>query len=324
MIILHFVYIIAMNTNTKSPKHNMQVLQELAAKNGPLCVGLDTDPSYLPESVLKNFSSPAQAVLAYNREIIRRVAADKSACCFKVQIAYYEAMGLEGLKVYADTLKLVRETGLIAISDIKRGDIGATSEAYARAHFTGDFETDIITVNPYMGFDTLKPYTQYASPELGGKGAFILLCTSNPGMVDIEHQKLKAGGLLLEKVGDEIARINDELKTTYKKNYAKQTCGAIGAVVGATQEKDARYLRDKYPETFFLIPGYGAQGGAAAICKTLLEKAGGTVNSSRGILCAWKKDEALASKLEAGTLCLADIADSAAKASLASKEDLTK
>ncbi|MBO4859879.1 MAG: orotidine-5'-phosphate decarboxylase [Treponema sp.] len=302
----------------------MQILQELAAKNGPLCVGLDTDPSYLPESVLKNFSSPAQAVLAYNREIIRRVAADKSACCFKVQIAYYEAMGLEGLKVYADTLKLVRETGLIAISDIKRGDIGATSEAYARAHFTGDFETDIITVNPYMGFDTLKPYTQYASPELGGKGAFILLCTSNPGMVDIEHQKLKAGGLLLEKVGDEISRINDELKTTYKKNYAKQTCGAIGAVVGATQEKDARYLRDKYPETFFLIPGYGAQGGAAAICKTLLEKAGGTVNSSRGILCAWKKDEALSSKLEAGTLCLADIADSAAKASLASKEDLTK
>lgn len=323
MNIAVFVYIIAMNT-TKSPKHNMQVLQELAAKNGPLCVGLDTDPSYLPESVLKNFSSPAQAVLAYNREIIRRVAADKSACCFKVQIAYYEAMGLEGLKVYADTLKLVRETGLIAISDIKRGDIGATSEAYARAHFTGDFETDIITVNPYMGFDTLKPYTQYASPELGGKGAFILLCTSNPGMVDIEHQKLKAGGLLLEKVGDEIARINDELKTTYKKNYAKQTCGAIGAVVGATQEKDARYLRDKYPETFFLIPGYGAQGGAAAICKTLLEKAGGTVNSSRGILCAWKKDEALASKLEAGTLCLADIANSAAKASLASKEDLTK
>ena len=305
MIILHFVYIIAMNT-TKSPKHNMQLLQELAAKNGPLCVGLDTDPSYLPESVLKNFSSPAQAVLAYNREIIRRVAADKSACCFKVQIAYYEAMGLEGLKVYAETLKLVRETGLIAISDIKRGDIGATSEAYARAHFTGDFETDIITVNPYMGFDTLKPYTQYASPELGGKGAFILLCTSNPGMVDIEHQKLKAGGLLLEKVGDEIARINDELKATYKKNYAKQTCGAIGAVVGATQEKDARYLRDKYPETFFLIPGYGAQGGAADICKTLLEKAGGTVNSSRGILCAWKKDEALASKLEAGTLCLAD------------------
>ena len=323
MNIAVFVYIIAMNT-TKSPKHNMQVLQELAAKNGPLCVGLDTAPSYLPESVLKNFSSPAQAVLAYNREIIRRVAADKSACCFKVQIAYYEAMGLEGLKVYAYTLKLVRETGLIAISDIKRGDIGATSEAYARAHFTGDFETDIITVNPYMGFDTLKPYTQYASPELGGKGAFILLCTSNPGMVDIEHQKLKTGGLLLEKVGDEIARINDELKTTYKKNYAKQTCGAIGAVVGATQEKDARYLRDKYPETFFLIPGYGAQGGAAAICKTLLEKAGGTVNSSRGILCAWKKDEALASKLEAGTLCLADIADSAAKASLASKEDLTK
>ncbi len=302
----------------------MQLLQELSQKFGPLCVGLDTDPSYIPENIVAKYESHAQAVLAYNKAIIDRVVADKSACCFKVQIAYYEAMGLEGMKVYAETLKYVRASGLIAISDIKRGDIGATSDAYAKAHFTGDFETDIITINPYMGFDTLKPFTKYSTPEFGGKGAFVLLCTSNPGMVDIEHQKLKAGGLLLEKVGDEIARINDELKTTYKKNYAKQTCGAIGAVVGATQEKDARYLRDKYPETFFLIPGYGAQGGAAAICKTLLEKAGGTVNSSRGILCAWKKDESLASKLEAGTLCLADIADSAAKASLASKEDLTK
>lgn len=301
-------------------KHNMQLLQELASKNGPLCVGLDTDPSYIPENIIKQFDSAPEAVLAYNREIIRRVAADKSACCFKVQIAYYEAMGLAGLKVYAETLKMIRETGLIAISDIKRGDIGATSDAYARAHFTGDFETDIITINPYMGFDTLKPYTKYAAPELGGKGAFVLLCTSNPGMVDIEHQELKAGGLLLEKVGDEIARTGTE----YAQFYQNQTCGAIGAVVGATQEKDARYLRDKYPQTFFLIPGYGAQGGAAAICKILLEKAGGTVNSSRGILCAWKKDAELVSKVEAGTLCLADIADAAARASLASKEDLTK
>ena len=105
-------------------KHNMQLLQELAAKNGPLCVGLDTDPSYIPENIIKECGSGPQAVLAYNKAIIDRVAADKSACCFKVQIAYYEAMGLEGLKVYAQTLKMVRETGLIAISDIKRGDIG--------------------------------------------------------------------------------------------------------------------------------------------------------------------------------------------------------
>lgn len=295
-------------------KHNMQILQELAQKNGPLCVGLDTDSSYIPENILKNYESPAKAVLAYNQAIIERVVNDKSACCFKIQIAYYEAMGIEGLKTYAETLKMVKKSGLIAISDIKRGDIGATSDAYAKAHFTGDFETDIITVNPYMGFDTLIPFTKYAEPQKGGKCAFVLLCTSNPGMVDIEHQELKNGGLLLERVGDEIAKIGDD----FKKIYPEQTCGIFGAVVGATQEKDARYLRDKYKNTFFLIPGYGAQGGDAKIAATLLDNAGGVVNSSRGILCAWKKDKTLEGK----TLSLDDIANSAAKAAIESKKDL--
>ena len=296
----------------------MQLLQELSLKNGPLCVGLDTDPSYIPENIIKQFESPAQAVLAYNKAIIDRVANDQSASCFKVQIAYYEAMGLEGLKVYAETLRLVRSSGLMAISDIKRGDIGATSDAYAKAHFCGDFETDIITVNPYMGFDTLVPFTKYSSPEMGCKGAFVLLCTSNPGMVDIEHQELKSGGLLLEHVGDEIARIGKD----FEKDYPGQSCGVFGAVVGATQEADARYLRDKYADTFFLIPGYGAQGGAARIAATLLDHAGGVVNSSRGILCAWKKDGQLAGKVEAGTLSLDDIADAAARNAVFSKNDL--
>lgn len=298
--------------------HKMQVLKELSVKNGPLCVGLDTDPSYIPQNILAQYKSAPEAVLAYNKAIIDRVARDKSACCCKVQIAYYEAMGIEGLKVYAETLKMVKAAGLIAISDIKRGDIGATSDAYAKAHFTGDFETDIITINPYMGFDTLVPFTKYSGPEQGGKGAFVLLCTSNPGMVDIEHQELKSGGLLLEHVGDEIARIGEEWKAT----YPEQTCGIFGAVVGATQEADARYLRDKYKDVFFLIPGYGAQGGAARIAATLLTQAGGTVNSSRGILCAWKKDPALADKIAANTLTMDDIADAAARASIASKEDL--
>lgn len=298
--------------------HKMMELQNLAAKNGPLCVGLDTDPSYIPESVLKNYSSATEAVLAYNKEIIRRVAADKSACCCKVQIAYYEAMGLEGMKIYAETIKAVKGAGLICISDIKRGDIAATAGAYARAHFTGDFETDIITINPYMGFDTLKPFTEYCAPEKGGKGAFVLLCTSNPGMVDIEHQELKDGSLLLNRVGTELERIGEEWKAT----YADQTCGPIGAVVGATQAQDARKLRDLYPNTFFLIPGYGAQGGAAEIAATLLDRAGGTVNSSRGILCAYKKDADFASKLEAGTLSMDDIATAAQKNALFSKNEL--
>ena len=265
---------------------------------------------------------PADAILSYNKEIIRRVAADKSACCFKIQIAYYEAMGLKGLKAYVETLKAVKETGLIAISDIKRGDIADTAKAYARAHFSGEFETDIITVNPYMGFDTLKPFTEYCNVldegKKAGKGIFVLLRTSNPGMVDIEQQELKSGGRVLDRTGSELARIASEFKNV----YPEQTCSPVGAVVGCTEESDARLLRDAYPELFFLIPGYGAQGGAARIAATLLDKAGGTVNSSRGILCAWKKDADLASKVESGNLCLKEIADSAQKAALASKADL--
>ena len=299
-------------------KHNMQLLQELSLKNGPLCVGLDTDPSYIPENIVKNYSSPSQAVLAYNKAIIDRVKRDNSACCFKVQIAYYEAMGLEGMKVYADTLKMVRESGLVAISDIKRGDIGATSDAYAKAHFKGDFETDIITINPYMGFDTLKPFSKYASPELGSKGAFVLLRTSNPGMVDIEQQELKNGGRVLDRVGEELENISKE----YKEIYKDQTCSPVGAVVGCTEESDAKLLRNAYKDIFFLIPGYGAQGGAARIAATLLTEAGGTVNSSRGILCAWKKDAELAEKRDNNTLTMDDIADSAARACIFSKNDL--
>ena len=299
-------------------KHNMQILQETAAKFGPLCVGLDTDPSYIPESVAKKFDSPAQAVLAYNKEIINRVKADGSACCFKVQIAYYEAMGLEGMKVYAETLKTVKDSGLVCISDIKRGDIAATAGAYAKAHFSGDFESDIITVNPYMGFDTLQPFTEYCKKS--GKGIFVLLRTSNPGMVDIEQQELKNGGRVLDRVGGELERIKNE----YASIFENQTCGPVGAVVGCTEESDAQILRNAYPDIFFLIPGYGAQGGAARIAATLLLKSGGTVNSSRGILCAWKKSEDCIKKSESGNLTLSDIADAAQKAAIDSKADLQK
>ena len=298
----------------------MELLQEAAAKYGPLCVGLDTDPSYLPAPLLKILGSPAEAILAYNKEIIKRVAAEKSACCFKVQIAYYEAMGIEGLKAYVETIKAIHEAGFLAISDIKRGDIADTAKAYARAHFSGDFESDIITINPYMGFDTLKPFTEYCKPmgEVGGKGIFVLLRTSNPGMVDIEQQELKNGGRVLDKTGSELSRIANE----YNEIYSGQKCSPVGAVVGCTEESDARILRDAYPNIFFLIPGYGAQGGAARIAATLLDKAGGTVNSSRGILCAWKKAPELAEKIENGNICLKEIADAAGAACISSKEDL--
>ncbi|MBO5236306.1 MAG: orotidine-5'-phosphate decarboxylase [Spirochaetaceae bacterium] len=307
--------------------NSMNFLREMVEKNGPLCVGLDTTPEYLPESVVASFDSPAMAVLAYNKAIIERIVSGESsglAACCKVQIAYYEAMGLEGMDVYSQTLQLVRKAGLPVIADIKRGDIADTAKAYAKAHFSGDFEADIITVNPYMGFDTLKPFAEYAMPEKGGKGFFVLLRTSNPGMVDIEKLQLASTvakfseECVLDRVGHELNR----LAQVFKEFYPEALCSPIGAVVGCTEESDAKVLREAYPEVFFLIPGYGAQGGAARIAATLLSKAGGTVNSSRGILTAWKKDEKLVAKVKARTITLDDIADAAGQAAFVAKNDL--
>ena len=294
----------------------MQILRESCAKNGPLCVGLDTDPSYLPPEVLALYKSPAEAVLAYNRGIIEQLG-DRAGCC-KVQIAYYEAMGLSGLQTYAETLKLLKKHKIPCISDVKRGDIADTAKAYARAHFSGDFETDIITVNPYMGFDTLKPFTEWCTPEKGGKGIFVLLRTSNPGMQDLENQNLSAGGVLLDRVGAELNRISDEMKPLFDKGC----CSPVGAVVGCTEEANAQALRKAYPDVFFLIPSYGAQGGQARIAATLLGEAGGTVNSSRGILCAWKKDASLEEKRAKNALTLDDVVQSSLRAADAAKKDL--
>ena len=294
----------------------MMRLKESAAHNGPLCVGLDTDPSYLPARIAAQFDSPAQAVLAYNTAILSRIRG--AAACCKVQIAYYEALGTAGLAAYAKTLAAVKAAGLPVIADVKRGDIAASAAAYAKAHFSGDFEADIITVNPYMGFDTLEPFSAYAHPEHGAKGMFVLLRTSNPGMNDIEKLELAHGGTVIDAVGNELNRLAQQFAAL----YPKQTCSPIGAVVGCTQESDARQLRNAYPDIFFLIPGYGAQGGQTRTAAALLDKAGGTVNSSRGILTAWKKDTRLMQKEEQGTLTLDDIADAAAAEALRAKQEL--
>ncbi|MGP1587388.1 MAG: orotidine-5'-phosphate decarboxylase [Treponemataceae bacterium] len=298
----------------------MNRLQQSCLQNGPLCIGLDTSPDYIPCNILEQFENPAQAVLAYNKDLIK--ACKPYIGCAKVQIAYYEAMGLEGLKVYVETLKILKNEDIPVISDIKRGDIADTAEAYAKAHFSGDFETDIITVNPYMGFDTLIPFTRYCTPE-HRKGIFVLLRTSNPGMKDIENldiaqdsnteqyknefpsfseknkdilHSINNANKVFHRVGKEISRIAQDFSKQY--GYDKNLiCSPVGAVVGCTEEENAKELRNMYPDIFFLIPGYGAQGGKAGIAGTLLTKAGGAVNSSRGILCAWKNDPFLADKI---------------------------
>ena len=289
----------------------MSRLQDACRKNGPLCIGLDTDPSYLPESVIAKYPSKEEAVLAYNKGIVD--AASQYAGCYKVQIAYYEAMGLKGMEVFAKTVQYIRSKNIPVISDVKRGDIADTAKAYAKAHFQGDFETDIITINPYMGFDTLEPFMSFF-PE---KGAFVLLRTSNSGMQDIENQPLSNGKPVLSLVGNKL----NQLAAEYASSNPEE-CSPFGAVVGCTEEEDARKIRDMYPDVFFLIPGFGAQGGKARIAATLLDKVGGAVHSSRGILTAWKKDEELAAKRDAGTLTMEDIVASATKAAKESTEVL--
>lgn len=301
----------------------MELLQDAVKQYGPLCVGLDTDSSYIPKNILSLYENPAFAVLDYNKKLIDAIVRDKTACCFKVQIAYYEAMGICGMEAYSKTLKYIKSKNFIAISDVKRGDIASTAEAYARAHFLGDFETDIITINPYMGFDTLKPFLEFC--KTNGKGIFVLLRTSNTGMVDIEQRVLSAsqGALqnsmrVLDVVGTELERILCEMN----KIFPNQKCSPCGAVVGCTEESDAQFLREAHPNLFFLIPGYGAQGGDVRICATLLKDAGGVVNSSRGILCAWKKDALLKEKRNSETLAMEDIVESATRAALLAKKDL--
>lgn len=274
------------------PYCNMDRLYEAVAEKGPVCVGLDTAPDYLPPLERARYAGDADAVLAYNRAIIDATAA--AAACYKIQIAYYEVLGVAGLECYAKTLALARERGVPVIADIKRGDIADTARQYASAHFSGGFEADFVTLSPYMGMDSIAPWFTWA--ETKGKGAFVLMRTSNRGMLDFEHLELRgpapdgsaAPRRVYDAVGEKLAALAETLGGVH--GY-----GAFGAVVGADpksddERKEAQRLRSRYSGLFFLIPGYGAQGGGAADAALLLRDGnGGVVNASRSILKAWTK-----------------------------------
>jgi orotidine-5'-phosphate decarboxylase len=256
-------------------------LYESVEKKGPVCVGLDTAVEYIPKSFLDKYNYLDHAIFRFNQKIIDATF-DVSAC-YKLQIAYYEALGIMGLKVYKRTLEYIRSLGGIAIGDIKRGDIAKTAEMYAKAHFTGDFESDFVTLNPYMGMDSIEPYLKYVNS--GQKGLFVLARTSNEGAKDIEYIKDEKGQRVYEIVGEKLSKMGED----YTGN-----CGYsnIGAVVGCTHVEEAIKLREKLNNLFFLIPGYGAQGGTAEdVALYLKEGNGGIVNSSRGILLAYKNHE---------------------------------
>ena len=217
-------------------------LFEKVEKNGVVCVGLDTSLDYIPEEFKSKFSNESDMLFAFNKEIIDATL-DVSAC-FKVQIAYYEALGLKGLEAYKNTLSYLREKNALIIADIKRGDIAATAKMYAKAHFEGDFESDFITLNPYMGMDSIDPYLPYI--EKNEKGVFVLVRTSNKGAEDIEYLEAGHGKKVYDVVGEKL--------NTLGKNYlGKHGYSSIGGVVGCTHQEEAKEMRDKLDTMPFLI-----------------------------------------------------------------------
>ena len=274
-----------------------QLIEKIAALNAPIVVGLDPMLNYVPEYV-KNaayeeygatLEGAAEAIWQFNREIIDRVYDLIPAV--KPQIAMYEQFGIPGLIAFKKTVDYCKEKGLIVIGDIKRGDIGSTSAAYAAGHIGRvkvginnweGFGEDFVTVNPYLGSDGVKPFIDVCKEE--NKGLFILVKTSNPSSGEFQDQ-LVDGTPLYELVGRRVAQWAEECMDGSYSN--------IGAVVGATYPKMGQALRKIMPKSYILVPGYGAQGGKAEDLLPYFNEdgLGAIVNSSRGIIAAYKQEK---------------------------------
>ena len=269
-----------------------KLIEKIQKTKAPICVGLDPMLGYIPEHVKEKafaefgetLEGAAEAIWQFNCAIVDATADLIPAV--KPQIAMYEQFGIEGLKAYDRTVKYCQQKGLIVIGDIKRGDIAKTAEMYAMGHFTGDFEADFVTLAPYMGLDSISPYLPYAEKQ--GKGLFVLCRTSNGGAKDFEYEKLADGRHVYDLVGDKLNALG-------KDYMGEHGYSSIGLVIGGTHIEEATEIRAKYQDSFFLIPGYGAQGGKAEdIAQYLTKGNGGVVNSSRGILLAYKKQPGVA------------------------------
>jgi len=259
---------------------NVDKLFERVAERGHVCVGLDTAADYVPDLERRRAGNDADAVLAFNKAVVDAVY--DVCACFKVQIAYYEEKGLDGLRVYSDILRYIHSKGCLVIADIKRGDIADTAIRYAKAHFSGDFEADFVTLSPYMGLDSIEPWLKEA--KIKGKGAFVLMRTSNAGMKDFEYLEIGGGKRVYHSVGDKLAAFSANFKGSHGYRL-------FGVVTGCTERDEAAEIRANYGDLFFLIPGYGAQGGGAKDAALLLRDGnGGVVNASRSIIAAWRNE----------------------------------
>ena len=275
-----------------------KLIQKIRKTGAPIVVGLDPMLSYIPQSLQQEafaeygetLEGAAEAIWLFNKAIVD--ATYDLIPAVKPQIAMYEQFGIPGLAAYKKTVDYCHEKDLVVIGDIKRGDIGSTSAAYATGHLGkvqvgsksySPFDEDFATVNPYLGSDGVKPFIDVCKSE--GKGIFVLVKTSNPSSGEL--QDLKAGEqTIYEKVG----ALVDEWGSD-----CIGSCGysAVGAVVGATYPEMGKILRSVMPRACILVPGYGAQGGKGADLVHFFDKdgLGAIVNSSRGIIAAWKKEE---------------------------------
>ena len=272
-----------------------RLIKKIQETKAPVVVGLDPMLSYIPAQIQKKafgeygetLKGAAEAIWQFNKEIIDKTYDLIPAV--KPQIAMYEQFGIEGLKVYQKTVDYCQEKGLIVIGDAKRGDIGSTSAAYATAHLgtvqvgtktLSGFHTDMVTVNPYLGTDGVKPFVDVCKQE--DKGIFVLVKTSNPSSGEFQDQ-LVNGRPVYELVAEKVVE--------WGEGCMDGTYSNVGAVVGATYPEMSKILRKLMPNTYFLVPGYGAQGGTAADLKHCFNEdgLGAIVNSSRGIIAAYKK-----------------------------------
>ncbi len=302
-----------------------QLIDSIEKLQNPTVVGLDPRLEFIPGPIReeafdrygKTLKGASKAFYQFNKEIIDQVKDIVPAV--KPQVAMYEQYGYEGIKAYMDTIEYAKAQGLIVIGDIKRGDIASTAKAYSDGHIgivniDGEglevFKEDFITLNPYLGYDSIEPYVKNLNER--NKGLFILVKTSNPNSKEIQNLPVE-GELLYQRV----AKL---LKTWGEEAMGERGYSRMGAVVGATHPGDAETIRKILPNTFFLVPGYGAQGASAEDLVPNFNKGGrgAIINSSRGIIAAYKNEKY---KKDFETK---DFAKAAREAALDMKKDLQR
>lgn len=275
-----------------------RLIERIAQLQNPSVVGLDSLLDYIPQHIKEEkfaqygdtFDAAAQAILAYNKEIIDAICDIVPAV--KPQAAYYEMYSWQGMWALCETVKYAQEKGMIVIMDGKRNDIGSTMQAYAKAHLgvsevngkeLSAFGSDMLTVNGYLGSDGVEPLLPICDEK--DKGIFVLVKTSNPSSGELQDQKI-GDKSIYETMGAMCEQWGEKTQNSY--GYSR-----VGAVVGATYPQQLSEMRQKMPHTFFLVPGYGAQGGGAKDVAGAFDEngLGAIVNSSRGIICAYKKGD---------------------------------